>query len=993
LSVFSISRDVTLTLAIVLAATPARALDPERRLSQYLRDEWGPSKGYSGGPVYGFAQTPDGYLWIASESGLIRFDGVSFEPLPLPEFATIGGATVMGAATADDGALWMRMRGRALLAYRGGVFDDVMATHRQPAGTIFAMARQAGGAILLAGYSNGVLRFERNQLTAVVAPEMMPKNTPVTSIVDTDGSLYLGTQDQGIFRFNGKTLEHLDGLLPDDKVNCLVADGTGGLWIGTDRGIARWTPAGMVHIELPPGLRDAPILSLLRDHESNVWAAVGAHGVVRINRSGVETQPDWDARKNGSVTALFEDRERNLWIGTSRGIARLRDGVFATFTDFADLPSVQIGAIHVDASGRTWFAPVRAGLYWLDGERARALTIAGLDADVVYSLDGRGDELWVGRQFGGLTHVQWTKSGPTATRYTQKDGLAQDSVFAVHASADGSVWAGTLSGGVSHFTHGTFETYRTTDGLVSNTVTAIAESPDGTMWFGSPQGVTRLSGKRLQPFSAGEGLSGSVTALLVDRRNAVWIGTASGLAVFRDGARPVVEPVTAIRDPVVGLAEDRSGALWCATTDRLVRLSADGDLREYDAADGLISRRAVNRQRTLVVDSRGRVWYATNDGISVADSARVIETGVPAPVRIAAVSADGTVYRATAPVALPSGHRQIVFSFTSVSLAVPERIRYRYRLDPFDTDWSAASSERTARYTNVPPGHYEFQVISADSNGQWTSSTQTLALDVLPAFWQTRSFQAAAVLIVLGGLVAAYRVRVAQVARQLNVRFEERLAERNRIAQELHDTLLQGVLSASMQLHVATSGVPDDAPARSQLSRVAELMGRVIEEGRLAIRGLRAPGTAIDDLEIAFSEASRDLGITDATKLQVTVTGSARSLHPMVRDEVYRIGREAIANAVRHARAKTIDVELDYSADAFVVRVRDDGIGMDDAVVSSGREGHWGLSSMRDRAKALGGVLKIHSRTGAGTEVELSIPRGSAYRFSGRSRARWWTRS
>jgi signal transduction histidine kinase/ligand-binding sensor domain-containing protein len=980
LSAFSISRNVGLAVALVLAAAPARALDPERRLSQYLRDEWGPSKGYVGGPVYSFAQTSDGYLWIASERGLVRFDGVSFEPLTLPEFATIGGATVMGVATSDDGALWMRMRGRAIVAYRAGVFDDVLATNRQPAGTIFAMSPDRGVGILLAGFSNGVLRFSQGRLATVVPPETMPPNTPVTSIAEAGGSLFLGTRDGGIFRFNGKTVDHVDGLLPDDKVNCLLADGNSDIWIGTDRGIARWTPTGIVRVELPPAMRDAPILSLLRDHESNIWAAAGARGVIRITRAGVAALPDWDARKNGTVTSLFEDRERDLWIGTSRGLARLRDGAFATYSDFSELPSDQIGPVHVDGSGRTWFAPVGGGLAWLDGDRPRTLKIADLDQDVVYSLDGRDDELWVGRQFGGLTHIHWEDGRASATRYTEKDGLAQDSVFVVHASPDGSVWAATLNGGVSHLHHGTIDTYTTKDGLVSDSVTAIAESPGGTMWFGSTQGLTRLSGRRLQAFSAGEGLpSKSVTALLVDRTGALWIGTASGLAVFRGGAQAVVEPLAAIRDSIVGLAQDRSGAVWCATTDRLVRLSAAGDLREYDAADGLIGRRAANRQRTLVVDARGRIWYATSDGLSVADPARISETGVPGPLRITSVSADDTVQRAAASVTLPYGQRQIVFAFTSVSLAVPERIRYRYRLDAFDREWSAPSPERTARYTNLPPGHYVFQVMSSDSSGQWTGPPQSLALDVLPAYWQRGSFQALAALVVLGGLFAGYRVRVAQVSHRLNVSFEERLAERNRIAQELHDTLLQGVLSVSMQLHVATSRIPEDAPARPQLSRVAELMARVIEEGRHAIRGLRASASSADDLEAALVQVANDFGLTETTRFDVTVSGSPRALHRLVRDEVYRIAREALSNAFRHADARTITIDLRYLTDQLVVAVRDDGVGITLDIVDAGREGHWGLPGMRERAKSIGGRLTICSAPGAGTEIELTVPAAVAF--------------
>jgi signal transduction histidine kinase len=400
-----------------------------------------------------------------------------------------------------------------------------------------------------------------------------------------------------------------------------------------------------------------------------------------------------------------------------------------------------------------------------------------------------------------------------------------------------------------------------------------------------------------------------------------------------------------------------------------VRLSAAGDTREYDAADGLISHRGVNRHRTLIADLRGHIWYATNDGLSVADPARFEAAAPSVPLRTNAVSVT---------------RRRVVLSYTAVSLSVPERIRYRYHLDGFDREWSAPSTERTATYTNLAPAHYVFRVIASDGNGQWSGSEQSLAFDIPPAFWETTPFRFEALLVLIGAIWAGYRARMAQVSRQLHVRFEERLAERNRIAQELHDTLLQGLLSASMQLHVATSRVPEDSPARSQLSYVLELMKRVIDEGRSAIRGLRSPGSIGDDLRIALAAAARDLSVDEAARIAVTVDGSPQTVHPFVRDEVYRVGREALVNAIRHAQARTIDVALDYRPDALVLTVRDDGIGIDEEVAVAGRADHWGLSGMRERADSVGGRLSVRSRAGTGTEVELSIPGTVAYHESGR---------
>jgi len=987
---------------ITLAASASvRALDPGRGLSQYIRDEWGATNGYSGGAVYGFAQAPDGYLWIAAEKGLVRFDGLRFESIVPPRGLAGGGPTVLGIASADDGAIWARQRGPALMAYRDGAFADAMSKHGFQ-GTVGAMTAGSDGSILIASHNFGVLRYRHGHVAAVVDQSAMPKITAtsialVTSIAETEQGIWIGTRDAGLFRFSGKAADHVTGALPDVKINCLLADPNGDVWIGTDRGIARASRTGVVPVALARELGVISALALLRDRDANIWIAAGSRGVIRLNASGSASISNWDTRSRGLATALFEDRERNLWLGTTRGIERLRDGVFATYSGRRELPWDRIGPVYVDPSGRAWFAPTERGLYWLDGEQAHPVQVAALADDVVYSLDGRGDTVWVGRQYGGLTRLRMTSAGPSATRYTEKDGLAQDSVYVVHDPGDGTVWAGTLSGGVSHLRNGSFETFTTTTGLVSNSVRAI-DSHGGTTWFGTPDGVSRRANGEWRSYRSGSGLpSNDVTALLVDRDGNVWTGTSAGLAVLRREATRF-EPVAGVREAVVALLDDPAGSLWCATADRLFRVSRQSLLdrepaafREFDAADGLISRESVRRQRTLRTDARGRVWFATTGGLSVADPSRFANNGLPAVLRIVDVSADDTAHRAQAAVTVPASSRRVSISFAAVSLAVPERIRYRYRLDAFDRDWSQASTERTAVYTNLGPGRYTFRVIASDSTGRWNGGEQTVALHVMPAFWQTTPFRFALVLLVGGTTWIVYRIRLVQVERQLNVRFEERLAERTRIAQELHDTLLQGFLSASMHLHVAREQVPADSPARSKLAYVHALMGKVIDDGRLAIRGLRAPGSSVGELENVLTMVAQELGIPDTTRFRVIVEGEPRGLHPSIRDEVYRVAREAMANAIRHAQARVIEVTLDYRAERLVVSVRDDGVGIEDQdVVASGRKGHWGLAGMRERAAGIGAGLSVRSRPGAGTEVELAIPNGIAFREGSPGRRTRW---
>jgi signal transduction histidine kinase len=344
-----------------------------------------------------------------------------------------------------------------------------------------------------------------------------------------------------------------------------------------------------------------------------------------------------------------------------------------------------------------------------------------------------------------------------------------------------------------------------------------------------------------------------------------------------------------------------------------------------------------------------------------------------------AVSADGAELVLGESVRVPAGHRRITIRFAGLSLSVPERVRFRYRLEGFDRSWSEPIAARDAVYTNLGPGSYRFRVAASNRAGLWSGAEASLRVVIEPAVWQTWWFRLAAALSAVLALFGAYRLRLRRLAGRLNMRFEERLAERTRIAQELHDTLLQGVLSASMQLHLAVDELPEESPHKPRLGRVLALMGHVIGEARNAVRGLRSPEGPADDLEQAFSRIQQELGLPADGRFRVVVEGAARPLHPVIRDEVYRIGREALVNAFRHSRAHSIEVELRYTPAQLRVLVRDDGRGIDPEVLRSGREGHWGLAGMRERAEKIGARLRLWSRASAGTEVELSVPGHVAY--------------
>lgn len=984
-------------LAFVCFANPANALGSNKAISRFVRDQWGAEQGFPGGAVYAIAQTPDGYLWIGAEKGLLRFDGFNFRLIQATDSTVFPVGPVLGLAVDADGTLWVRLQGTKVLRYRDGAFQDGLAAVNTQ-DDVTAMSVGKNGDILFSGFVSGTVRYSQGKFVTLASKAVLP-NLIISLAETADGKIWMGTREAGLYCLSGGRVSPITRGMPDKKINSLLAVDSGELWIGTDNGVVRWNGRELSQNGVPRSLDHAEALVMARDSDSNLWVAT-PNGLIRIDARGVSSLERDDNRSIGSVTSLFNDREGNLWVGTTRGIERLRNSVFTTYSVSGALPSESIGPVYVDPEGRTWFAPSEGGLYWLKEGEIGHVPSAGLDRDVIYSIDGTKDELWIGRR-EGLTHLRYRGSSITTETYTKAEGLAQNSVYAVHQARDGTVWAGTLSGGLSSFRNGGFKTYTTMNGLGSNSIASILESSDGTMWFGTPNGLNALSGGQWRIYTSKDGLPpGTVNCLLEDATGGLWIGTANGLAFISSGSIQTPREVPeSLHEQIFGIEEDRTGALWIATSNHILRVDrekmlrhalSDTDVREYGLADGLLGVEGVKRHRSVVADLLGRIWFSTNGGISVVDPKPMALSSAPAMVHVEGILADGRPLNLGERVRVSTPHQRITLGYTGLSLTVPERVRFKYKLDGFDSAWSDPTAAREATYTNLGARPYRFRVIASNSDGVWNSAESALEFEIEPVFWQTWWFLISSVLAAGLAILMFFRLRLLRLTRQMNMRFEERLAERTRIAQELHDTLLQGVLSASMQLHVADGHLATDSPAKPFVGRVLELMGGVIEEGRNAVRGLRSPKLGSPELEQAFTQIRQEFPVQSQIEFRVIVEGVPRPLRPVIRDEVYLIGHEALSNAFRHSHASNIEVELEYAASQLRVFIRDDGGGIDPQVLRAGRDGHWGLSGMKERTERIGGKLRVLSRAVAGTEVELSVPGQIAFALRPDDRpARW----
>jgi len=757
-------------VGIVLAGlvTDARALDPNRLASQYVREQWTTQAGFPGGAVNGIAQTPDGYLWIGTDRGLIRFDGFNFRPVSLTSITPATNNSILQLLTDARGTLWIRPEGTHLVRQKDGKLESVRSTLYLYG--ITALSKEINGGVLVSDNLEGTFRFMSDDLQ-----KLEPSSPPVISMAQTaDGKIWRGTLGDGLFFLAGGRVTNVNAGLPDRKINCLLPIGEE-LWVGTDTGLYRGNGNGFRRVELPSFLGSVQVLSILRDRDSNIWAGT-ARGLLRINAKGISFSEENQLRGGNGINALFEDREGNLWIGGSRGLGRIRDSAFLTHSFVNDPRSEHNGPIYVDPEGRTWFAPAQGGLYVLDNGRVQPVTSIPAN-EVVYSISGRADVVWVGRQRGGLTRLQFRNGAIASQSYTEVNGLAQNSAYAVYESRDGSVWAGTLNGGVSKFKDGRFATYTTTNGLASNTISSIVETRDGAMWFATPSGLSSFSNGKWRTYATVEGVpSPEVNCLFEDSSGTLWIGTSAGLAFFASSHFQVPhESPEVLREQIVGMAEDKSGRLWIATADHVLRVPRDKllsgivkavDIREYDQADGLESTEGVKRSQSVASDSAGRIWFSLRSGLSVVDSSQIADYSAPALPHIEAITADNNTANLAGSVRIPPSPRRITFEYTGLSLAVPGRIRFRYFLEGFDSSWSPPVAAREAVYTNLGPGSYRFRLVASNSEGMWNGPETAIALNVAPAYYQTYWFRLSCVAAFIALLWALYRWRVQRLTNQ-----------------------------------------------------------------------------------------------------------------------------------------------------------------------------------------------------------------------------------
>jgi signal transduction histidine kinase/ligand-binding sensor domain-containing protein len=971
--------------ALLLLPAPGLALDSQRPLAKYSLDAWSVDRGLPENSVFSIVQTRDGYLWVGTTEGLARFDGLRFTIFDKANTPAIRHNQVQALFEDKAGALWIGTYGGGVVRLKDGRFRSYTAGDGLAGDTVRAIDESPDGALWIGTHGTGLSRLAGGAFRTFTARDGLAGDLIRAVRAARDGTVWVGT-NHGVSRLRGETVETFtarEGLL-HDVVTSLYEDRGGRMWIGTSGGLNVFENGRLRGYTTRDGLSVDRIFAIQEDRDGNLWIGTDGGGVNRFHDGRFEALRARDGLGSDVVRALYQDAEGSVWIGThGGGLGRLRDG-FIVHTAQDGLPDDRVRTVLEDRRGAVWAATPGGLGRWQDGRWRRYTKAAGLSDNTVLALhEDRAGALWVGTRDGGLHRFE---SGRFQV-FTTAQGLPNNTVMAITERRDGSLWVGT-EGGVARYAGGRFTVYGTAQGLSFPEVRALHEDANGDLWIGTfGGGVNRLRDGRFTAWTRREGLSNDfVYCIHEDADGALWIGTlGEGLSRIHDGRVTVFRVEDGLfHDMIFQVLDDDRDNLWMSTNRGIFRVSRRELLEvaagrrpratsvSYGIADGMKTNECTGGPQPAGWRARdGRLWFPTRKGLVVIDPADADTSTQAPPVVIEQVRADRAELPPGPALEAPPGRGELEFQYTGISFVGAENMRFRYKLEGFDADWVDAGTRRLAHFTNLAPGSYRFRVKAQNKDGVWNESGAAVDVRLLPHFYQTRWFGALGILALLAAAVGIHRLRLAQV----QARFGAVLAERSRIARDLHDTLEQAFTGLALQLDAAVARLAqrDADSARTHLATARELLRHGQSEARRSVRDLRSTTLEGADLATALSRAAEQLSAGTLVRIVVHIRGTARPLPRDVEQNLFRIGQEAVTNAIKHAQAREVHVDLGFEADRVELHVRDDGRGFDAGTLLA-PSGHFGLLGMRERAEQLGGELRFVTGPDGGTEVVVAVP-------------------
>jgi signal transduction histidine kinase/ligand-binding sensor domain-containing protein len=966
-----------LVLVCLLSTVAPVAAGDHSSAQPYVWRSWTRLDGLPGSQVWAITQDQTGYIWIGTNEGLVRFDGVRFVSGRQLGLERLPNASVRTLSIARDGSVWVGFGTGGIGRLKDGRLQTFTTEDGLPPGVVAGIADDARGTIWSAT-ANGLYRLQSGRWERVGFDDGVAPRAVYAVSVDRRGQLWVGTR-AGVYRSVGDQPVRFDRVA-GVTVQSFAEDDAGNMWGVGDAGLSLLGPnqprAVAVATAFSSGQR------MLADRQGRLWVGTFGDGLLRVTR-GADVVIDRVTKPGVSnydvVLAVFEDREGNIWVGTPHGLDRGARGLIASLPGAGDGITAPIQAVAAASDGSVWVGTTNALHRFAEGARGVRVTPAQLTGRGVVALHGdRRGGMWVAtpREIGRIDGDRFFPVAPVGELFNRPVAMAiagdgtmwicdlerglftwnghaiaavpserfgSLAAFSILADRAGRIWVGHLDGTISVHEAGRATRYTSADGVLGSVVTGFYEDPAGDVWAGSRNGLMRVRHDRIDGVTWDRGLPGhTVTAITGDENGHLWIGVSEGVARI---------------DP------DDFEQVVAGTLPSIPHTL-------YDGSDGLRGDPFPLTAPAVARGGDGRLWFLTSDGVAVVSAGTSGKNRVAPPMVIEEVTADQRQ------VSLDGGHRlpprtaNLRIDYAALSFVAPEKIRFSYLMEGFDSDWVDAGTRRQAFYTNLPPGDYRFRV-RASNDGVSSEREAVWAFTLAPAFYQTRWFLAGMVALALSIAALAWRVRVQQV----RGRFSAILVERTRVAREIHDTLLQSLLGVMFRLDDVSKVIDvSSESAKEQLVRLRRQVEFYVREARYSIRDLRSPLLQSRGLATALQAVGANLTAEPAMAFQLDVTGTPRTGLQRIDEHLLRIGQEAMTNAVRHGQATTVRVELRYRPESVVLCVRDDGTGFDTGTVTVADGVHWGLRTMRERAEQIGGTLRITSAPGEGTELEVTVP-------------------
>lgn len=1029
---------IWLLTCLICAPWPyALALNRELEVSRYAHTAWRFRDGFTKGEIRAIAQTPDGFLWLGTDFGLVRFDGVRTDSWQPPPGGGLPDRRIRTLFVARDGGLWIGTSS-GLASWSHGK----LVTYPQLDGWAvngFTQDRQGTlwvGATGVTADGTGRLCAIRSSGTECYGSDRRFGAAANSVLEDRHSNLWVAATN-GVWRWRPGPPQLNTLSDPAMGFQSLAETSSGGILALTLKGIDEIIDGKVREYWVAPVGAGWRPLAIFKDRDGALWIGNAGRGLIHLHDGRMDEFGASDGLSGDFVITLFEDHEANIWVATDEGLDRFRALAATTYSPRQGVVGLN-NSVLADRDGSLWFTTTAALYHWADGRftayrspgkplfeassRSSAQTplvneipVTGFPEAAAASLfqDHRG-RLWLG-MVDGFGYLE-------RNRFVSIDGVPHGYIDSIVEDPDGNLWIAHRDAGLLELTSDRVVRQIPWTNMIRSSPgwTRLAIDPvNGGLWVGFYSGVVvhLVDGQVRASYGAGDGLAkGYLNKLRVAPDGTVWVASGGGLSRLRAGHIATLNTRTGLPCDDVDSSIEDDGSLWLYTACGLVHIAA-ADLQSWAAEVGDAKSGQSRVPMTVLDDSDGvrsfdflstfaphiartpdgRLWLTAVDGLTVVDPHHTPFNKLPPPVHVERLVADRTPYESSAPLQLPPRVRDLEVSYTALSLVAPEKIQFRYMLVGRDREWQEAGNRRSAFYTDLPPGSYQFHVIASNNSGVWNTKGAALDFSIAPAYWQTTWFRALCVLAFLGFLWALYELRLRQVKRVFNMTLEARVGERNRVARELHDTLLQsfqGLLLRFRTVHALFSTRPEEA--RRILEGALDDAREALTEGRQAVQGLRSSAADSQEFEEAIRTLAEELATEAArghtVELRLNVEGTSRALRPLIRDEIYRIASEALRNAYRHAEASRIEVHLDYGERRFELRVRDNGKGIDpEFIADAALAGHFGLRGMRERAKEIGGKFTIWSAPGSGTELELSVPGAMAYGSTPRTRYSWLT--